>query len=73
MECEQSYDGNWYLKGYAPKQTPLSILEKIALLEQKYEMNRWQRELILAEGSKASDFAKQRAQEIEDLAEQVRK
>lgn len=40
--------------------------------EQEYGMNRWQREGILAEHSEYSDFAKARAQELEDLAEEIR-
>ena len=36
-------------------------------------MNRWQREGILAENSSYSDFAKARAQELEDLAEEIRR
>ena len=41
-------------------------------LESKYKMNRWQREAILAEGSAYSDYTKEKAQEIETLAEQLR-
>lgn len=40
--------------------------------ESEYGMNRWQREGILAENSQYSDFAKARAQELEDLAEEIR-
>ena len=40
--------------------------------EEEYQMNRWQREMILAEVSGASEFSKTRAQELEDLAEQIR-
>lgn len=35
-------------------------------------MNRWQREMILAENSGASAYSKNKAQEIETLAEQLR-
>lgn len=45
---------------------------RVVALEQKYNMCRWQREMILADGSSASDYAKAKAQEIEDLAEQLR-
>lgn len=41
--------------------------------EAEYGMNRWQREGILAEGSGYSDYTKSKAQELEDLAEEVRK
>lgn len=46
--------------------------EILAQKEQEYGMNRWQREGILAEHSEYSDFAKSRAQELEDLAEEIR-
>lgn len=45
------------------------------LLRQKefeYGMTRWQREGILAEDSPYSDFVKERAQELEDLANSIR-
>ena len=45
---------------------------KVIALKQKYNMCRWQREMILAEGSHASVYAKKEAKEIEDLAEQLR-
>lgn len=48
------------------------IKNKVIDLEYKYNMCRWQRELILAENSQASDYTKQKAQEIEDLAQQLR-
>ena len=47
--------------------------EVLAQKENEYGMNRWQREGILAEDSPYSDFAKARAQELEDLAEEIRK
>ena len=46
--------------------------QKVVCLEQKYNMCRWQRELILAENSQASDYTKQKAQEIENLAKELR-
>ena len=49
-----------------------TIEEQVAKLEQEYAMTRWQREGILAEGSLYSDYTKAKAQEIEDLAEQLR-
>ncbi len=54
----------------APKEPTLE--EQVASLEQAYGMSRWQREGILAEGSLFSDYTKAKAQEIEDLAEQLR-
>lgn len=41
--------------------------------ESEYGMSRWQREGILAEGSGYSDYTKAKAQELEDLAAEVRK
>lgn len=49
-----------------------TIQEKLIRLENEYQMNRWQREAILADGSPYSDFTKNRARELEDLAEQIR-
>ena len=49
-----------------------TIEEQVLSLESKYKMNRWQREIILAENSGASDYTKNKAQEIENIAEQIR-
>lgn len=68
-EVEKGYDGWWYLKGKAPVQ-PLE--EKVEQLESSTGLNRMMRELVLAEDSGASDYIKNKAQEIEDLAEQLR-
>ncbi len=46
--------------------------EKVMELENKTGLTRVMREMVLAEGSGASDYAKAKAQEIEDLAEQLR-
>ena len=48
------------------------IKNKVIDLEYKYNMCRWQREIILAENSGASDYTKTKAREIEDLAEGLR-
>ena len=72
QEVEQAYDGQWYLKGYAPSKPAPTIQEQLILLESEYQMNRWQREIILAENSGASDYSKTKAQEIENIAEQIR-
>ena len=48
------------------------LVNKVYNLEIEYNMCRWQRELILAENSGASDYTKTKAQEIEDLAEGLR-
>lgn len=72
MEVEQAYNGSWYLKGYAPVKPEPTIEEQVSSLEQTYGMTRWQRENILAEGSLYSDYTKAKAQEIEDLAKELR-
>lgn len=72
QDVELGYDGNWYLFGYAPAKPVPTIEEQVAQKEQEYQMTRWQREIILAEGSGASEYSKAKAQEIEDLAKQLR-
>ena len=49
-----------------------TIEEQVIRLEREYGMNRWQREGILAEGSLYSQYTKNKAQEIEQIAEQIR-
>jgi len=49
-----------------------TLEERLKMLEKQYQMNRWQREGILATGSQYSDYAKAKAQELEDIAEQIR-
>lgn len=46
--------------------------QKVVELEEKYNMCRWQREIILSENSGASDYTKTKAQEIENLAKELR-
>lgn len=72
QDVEQAYNGQWYLTGYAPIQPAPTLEEQLIAKEQEYGMSRWQREGILAEGSAYSDYAKAKAQELEDLAEQIR-
>ena len=72
MEVEQAYNGEWYLKGYAPAKPEPTLEEQVSSLEQIYGMSRWQREGILAEGSLYSEYTKAKAQEIEDLAKELR-
>ena len=55
----------------APAPEP-TLEEQVASLEQTYGMTRWQREGILAEGSLYSEYTKSKAQEIEDLAKELR-
>lgn len=49
-----------------------TIKEQLEDLERATGYSRAIRELILAENSGASEFVKQKAQEIENLAEQIR-
>ena len=49
-----------------------TLEEQVVRLEREYGMNRWQREGILAEGSLYSQYTKNKAQEIEQIAEQLR-
>lgn len=72
QEVEQCYDGSYYLKGYAPQKPQPTIQEQVVKLEKQYQMNRWQREIILAQNSGASDYTKTKAQEIENLAKELR-
>ena len=71
-DVEQAYNGAWYVKGYAPEKPESTLEEQVASLEQTYGMTRWQREGILAEGSLYSEYTKAKAQEIEDLAKELR-
>ena len=69
---ETAWDGSVWLKGYAPERPEPSLEERVAKLEADTGMVRWAREGILAEGSTYSDYAKAKAQEIEDLAQELR-
>ena len=73
MEVEQTYNGSWYLKGYAPAKPEPTIEEQVAKLEAETGLTRIMREMVLAENSGASDYVKAKAQEIEDLATTLRK
>ena len=72
MEVEQAYTGAWYVKGYAPSKPEPTIEEQVVKLEAETGLTRVMREIILAENSGASDYVKAKAQEIEDLAKQLR-
>ena len=68
-EVEQGYDGGLYLKGTAPQE---GLEEQVAKLETETGLTRVMREMVLAENSGASDYVKAKANEIEDLAKQLR-
>jgi len=72
MDVEQAYNGAWYLAGHCPEPPEPSVEDQVKEMEDLYHMYRWQREGILAENSPYSDYAKQIALQIEELAEQLR-
>ena len=67
----EAKDGQYIIVENAPAPEP-TIKEQVSSLEQTYGMTRWQREGILAEGSLYSEYTKSKAQEIEDLAKELR-
>ena len=64
-------NGQYIIVENAPIPEP-TLEEQVSSLEQTYGMTRWQREGILAEGSLYSEYTKAKAQEIEDLAKELR-
>lgn len=72
MEVEQAYNGSWYLKGYAPSKPKPTIEEQVAKLEAETGLTRVMREMVLTDNSGASDYVKAKANEIEELAKQLR-
>ena len=72
----EEVDSKEGIRVYKIVKNEIHVPTKQEILSQKefeYGMNRWQREGILAENSSYSDFAKARAQELEDLAEEIRR
>ena len=67
----EAKDGQYVIVENAPAPEP-TLEEQVSFLEQTYGMTRWQREGILAEGSLYSEYTKAKAQEIEDLAKELR-
>lgn len=67
-------DKNYFLHNgeYVTEIPEQTLEEQVSSLEQTYGMTRWQREGILAEGSLYSEYTKAKAQEIEDLAKELR-
>ena len=72
QDVEQAYTGEWYLKGYAPSKPDTTTAEKVQVLEQETGLTRAVRELVLAKNSGVSAYVKNKAQEIEKLAEELR-
>ena len=64
-------DGQYIIVENAPIPEP-TIEEQVAKLEAETGLTRVMREMVLAENSGASDYVKAKAQEIEDLAKQLR-
>ena len=73
MSCEQAYNGEWYLTGYAPAKPEPTVEERLAELEVQYDMPRVLREIILANPNMYSVFIVGRARELEELAEIIRR
>ena len=55
-----------------PEPVPLTIEQQVATLEAITGLTRVMREMVLAENSGASDYVKAKANEIEELAKQLR-
>ena len=72
LDVEQAYDGSWYLSGHLPEKPDPSVEEQVQMREAQTGLTRSMRELVLAEGSGASNYVKQQAQEIEALAQVLR-
>lgn len=72
QDVEQAYNGQWYLVGYVPTKPEPTLQEQLIELERTTGYTRAIRELILAEGSGASEYVRNKAQEIENIAEQIR-
>lgn len=68
----EKQDGRYVIVENATSKPEPTLEEQVVSLEQTYGMTRWQREGILAEGSLYSEYTKAKAQEIEDLAKELR-
>lgn len=67
----EKQDGQYVIVANAPAPEP-TIEEQVAKLEAETGLTRIMREMVLAENSGASDYVKAKANEIEDLAKQLR-
>ena len=67
----EKQDGQYIIVANAPIPEP-TLEEQVAKLEAEMGLTRVMREMVLAENSVASDYVKAKAQEIEDLAKQLR-
>lgn len=64
-------DGQYIIVANPPIPEP-TLEEQVAKLEAETGLTRVMREMVLAENSGASDYVKAKANEIEDLAKQLR-
>lgn len=67
MEVEQSYNGNWYLKGYAPIKPEPTIQDKILELENQITARN------LRSAIRGDEYALNKITEIEAQIEELRK
>ena len=67
----EAKDGQYIIVANAPIPEP-TLEEQVAQMEAETGLTRVMREMVLAENSGASDYIKAKAQEIDDLAKQLR-
>ena len=67
----EKQDGQYIIVANPPIPEP-TLAERVAKLEAETGLTRVMREMVLAENSGASDYVKAKANEIEDLAKQLR-
>ena len=67
----EKQDGQYIIVANPPIPEP-TLEEQVAKLEAETGLTRVMREMVLAENSGASDYVKAKANEIEDLAKQLR-
>lgn len=72
QEVEQSYMGEWYLKGYAPSKPEPTNAEKVQALENETGLTRAVRELVLADNSGVSDYVRAKERENAKVSEVMR-
>lgn len=64
-------DGQYVIVANPPAPEP-TVEEQVAQMEAETGLTRVMREMVLAENSGASEYVKAKAQEIEDLAQELR-
>lgn len=68
MDVEQSYDGNWYVAGYAPQKSHNQVI-----MEQIYELENQITERNMRSAIMGDQFAINKITEIEAQIEELRK